>query len=55
MITNVIRKIVGSRNERQVRRMRKTVESVNALEPEVQKLSDAEIRASTDKFRQRRT
>ena len=54
MITNVIRKIVGSRNERQVRRMRKTVESVNALEPEVQKLSDAEIRASTDKFRQRR-
>ncbi len=54
MITNVIRKIVGSRNERQVRRMRKTVESVNALEPEVQKLSDAEIRASTDRFRQRR-
>ncbi len=54
MITNVIRKIVGSRNERQIRRMRKTVESVNVLEPEVQKLSDAELRARTDKFRERR-
>ncbi len=54
MITNVFRKIVGSRNERQIRRMRKTVESVNVLEPEVQKLSDAELRARTDKFRERR-
>ncbi len=54
MITNVIRKIVGSRNERQIRRMRKTVETVNVLEPEVQKLSDAELRARTDKFRERR-
>ena len=54
MITNVIRKIVGSRNQRQVRRMRKTVDSVNALEPDVRKLSDAELRAGTEKFRQRR-
>ena len=54
MITNVIRKIVGSRNERQVRRMRKSVESINALEPETQKLSDAELRARTDTFRERR-
>jgi len=54
MITNVIRKIVGSRNERQIRRMRKTAESVNVLEPEVQKVSDAELRARTDKFRERR-
>jgi len=34
--------------------MRKTVESVNVLEPEVSKLSDAEIRARTDIFRERR-
>jgi preprotein translocase subunit SecA len=54
MITNVIRKIVGSRNERQIRRMRKTVESVNVLEPEASKLSDAELRARTDEFRERR-
>jgi preprotein translocase subunit SecA len=54
MITNVIRKIVGSRNERQIRRMRKSVESINALEPEAQKLSDAELRARTDSYRERR-
>jgi len=54
MITNVIRKIVGSRNERQIRRMRKSVESINAFEPELQKLSDDELRARTDVFRERR-
>jgi preprotein translocase subunit SecA len=54
MITNVIRKIVGSRNERQVRRMQKSVGSINAFEAELQKLSDAELRAKTDEFRQRR-
>ncbi|NIW37061.1 MAG: preprotein translocase subunit SecA, partial [Gemmatimonadetes bacterium] len=54
MITKVIKKIVGSRNERQLKRMRKTVESINALEPDLQKLSDAELRARTDAFRERR-
>ena len=34
--------------------MRKSVESINALEPETQKLSDAELRARTDSFRERR-
>ena len=34
--------------------MRKSVESINALEPETQKLSDAELRARTDTFRERR-
>ena len=54
MITKVIRKIVGSRNERQIRRMHKTVTGINALEPESQKLSDAGLRARTDEFRERR-
>jgi preprotein translocase subunit SecA len=54
MITKAIRKIVGSRNERQIRAMRKTVESINALEADVQKLSDSDLRARTDVFRQRR-
>ena len=42
MITKAIRKIVGSRNERQIRRMQKTVEGINALEADVRKLSDAD-------------
>ena len=54
MITKVFKKIVGSRNERQIRRMQKTVERINALEPEVQKLTDAELRARTETFRTRR-
>ncbi len=54
MITKVIRKIVGSRNERQVRRMFKTVEHINALEADIQKRSDAELRSRTDEFRARR-
>jgi preprotein translocase subunit SecA len=54
MITKAIRKIVGSRNERQIRAMRKTVESINALEADVQKLSDSDLRSRTDVFRQRR-
>ena len=41
MITKVIRKIVGSRNERQIRHMQKTVTGINGLEPESQKLSDS--------------
>ena len=53
MITNVLRKIVGSRNERQVRRMQKSVGAINAFEPEMQKLTDAELSAKTDAFRQR--
>jgi len=54
MITRVLKKIVGSRNERQIRRMQKTVESINALEPDLQKLSDAELKGLTDTFRARR-
>jgi len=54
MITKVIKKIVGSRNERQVRRMQKTVEGINALEAGLETLSDAELRARTDEFRERR-
>jgi Preprotein translocase subunit SecA (ATPase, RNA helicase) len=41
------------RNERDVARYRKMVDKVNALEPEFQKLSDAELRAKTDEFRER--
>jgi preprotein translocase subunit SecA len=53
MIANVLRKVVGSRNDRQIRRMGKFVERVNALEPDTEKLSDAELRARTDIFRER--
>jgi preprotein translocase subunit SecA len=44
-------KIFGSSNERRVRGYRPRVEAINALEPEIAKLSDAELRARTDMFR----
>ena len=53
MIAKLLHKVVGSRNERLIRRMMKTVERINALEPEVQALSDGELAAKTEAFRRR--
>ena len=53
MIASVLKKIVGSKNERDLKRLQQTVEQINALEPEVQKLSDTELTAKTDEFRGR--
>ncbi len=46
-------KIFGSRNERLVKRMRKDVERINALEPEFEALSDDALRGKSDEFRKR--
>ncbi len=53
MITKVLKRIVGSRNDRQIRRMRRVVTRINALEESCRALSDAELRAKTDEFRAR--
>src|SRR5688572_8991229 len=45
-------KIFGSSNGRRVRGYRSRVEAINALEPEIEKLSDAELRARTETFRE---
>ncbi len=48
---SIASKILGSSNERRVRSYRSRVQAINALEPELVKLSDAELRARTDMFR----
>jgi preprotein translocase subunit SecA len=53
MISKALSKIFGSRNDRSVKRMRKTVEQINALEPELETLADGELQARTLEFRQR--
>jgi len=54
MIMNaIIRKIFGSRNDRLIKRLGKIVESINALEPTMQALSDAELKAKTQEFKDR--
>src|SRR3569833_998869 len=55
MIAKLLSKVFGSRNERLVKRMHGTVQEINALEPAIAKLSDAELRAKTDEFRKRVT
>ncbi len=46
-------KIFGSANERKLRPYRKRVDAINALEPAFEKLSDEELRAKTDEFKER--
>ncbi len=53
MVSGFLSKIFGSRNERQLKRMRAAVERINAMEDGLAALSDAELRAKTDEFRRR--
>lgn len=53
MLSKILTKVFGSRNDRTLRRMRKVVDQVNRLEPEVQAMSDEQLRAKTDEFRAR--
>ncbi|MGH7773455.1 MAG: preprotein translocase subunit SecA, partial [Candidatus Binatia bacterium] len=49
----LIKKIVGTKNEREIRRIQPLVEQINALEPQYEKLTNAELRAKTDEFKRR--
>ncbi len=53
MIGKVLKSVFGSKNDREIKRMNKVVKQINALEPDVQKLSDADIAAKTADFRER--
>ncbi len=53
MINTLLGKIFGTKNERVIKALIPNVEAINALEPQMQKRTDAELRAKTDEFRQR--
>ena len=53
MLTKVLSKVFGSRNDREIKRLQKTVLRINALEPPLLKLSDEELRGKTAEFRER--
>ncbi len=53
MISRFLKKIFGSRNDRLVRQYGQSVNKINALEPAMQALSDAQLQAKTEEFRQR--
>ncbi len=53
MLRTITRTLFGDPNERELNRHRTVVEQINALEPEVKRLSDTQIRAKTDEFKTR--
>lgn len=53
MLNTLIKKMFGSRNERTLRRMEKAVMAINAFEPEMKALTDAELAAKTQHFKAR--
>jgi len=53
MASNILTKIFGSRNDRLLKTYRKTVDQINALETQYEKLSDEQLRAKTQEFKDR--
>ena len=51
MIAQILAKIMGTRNEREVRKMQPIVDKINNLEPTIQSLSDIDLAKKTDEFR----
>ncbi|HIX61113.1 MAG TPA: preprotein translocase subunit SecA [Candidatus Halomonas stercoripullorum] len=53
MINSLLRKVVGSKNDREVKRMQRQVAQINALEPQLEVLEDAALQARTEELRER--
>ena len=53
MFPKILTQIFGSRNDRLLKTYRRTVQEINALEPQFEGLDDTQLRAKTDEFRQR--
>ncbi len=53
MISTLLTKIIGSRNDRTLKALRKIVKQINAMEPQFEALSDAQLQAKTAEYRQR--
>src|SRR3954466_9970286 len=53
IVDTLLAKVIGTQNERDLKRLRPLVAAVNAKEPEIEKLSDEQLRGKTVEFRQR--
>lgn len=53
MLDTLLKKVFGSKNERELKRLQPLVEQINQLEPQIGMLSDSDLRAKTGEFRQR--
>lgn len=50
---SLVQKIIGSRNERFIKKVSRIVQKINSLEPEFEKLSDEQLKAKTFEYRER--
>ncbi len=53
MISFLVKKVIGSKNERELKRIKPVVEKITALEPHIEKLSDEQLAARTEEFKAR--
>src|SRR2546426_8265965 len=53
MVGQRLAKVIGSQNERELKRLRRRVGEIGALEPQIQALTDEQVRGKTDEFRRR--
>ena len=53
MIERILKKLIGSKNERELKRMWARVQAINALEPQVQALTDEQLKAETPRLREK--
>ena len=52
MLSKIVGSVVGTKNDRELKRMRQTVKKINAFEETISKLSDAELKQKTAEFKQ---
>jgi preprotein translocase subunit SecA len=53
MIGTILKKVFGTHNERELKRIQAAVDKINAFEPDISLLADAALRAKTEEFKQR--
>ncbi len=53
MIKKIIEKIVGTKNERELKRIQPIVNAINEMEPHISKLTDTELQAKTNEFKEK--
>ena len=53
IVDTLLAKVIGTANDRELKRIRPLIAEINAKEPETQRLSDEQLRGKTTEFRQR--
>ncbi len=53
MVSNLLTKVFGSKNERELKKIQPVVEKTNAFEPRIQTMSDEDLKAQTQRFKDR--